>query len=356
MADDLGERTEEPTPKRREEARQRGQIARSQDMTAAIIMIGAASILFLFGREMLLSMARFTKFSLAPGVLDSDLKGTALLGDLTIVSGEMLRLVVPVMLVMFLVAGVAQVMQVGALFTIKPLKPNWKKFNVITGLGKLFSRKSFVKGVIDILKLTLIAAVTIAIARFEMTKVAHLASLSVLDALVVVAWILVRVAVAVLLILLFVGIIDWLFQRWQTTQDLKMTRQEVRDERKASEGDAEVKSRRLRIARQIALQRINTDVPKADVIVTNPTHYSIALRYDAETMAAPRVIAKGADYLALRIRQIATMHGVPIVERPPLARALYHQVEVGREVSLEHYEAVAEVLAYVYRLEGKVAS
>ena len=268
----------------------------------------------------------------------------------------MLRLVVPVMLVMFLVAGLAQFTQVGALFSLKPLRPNWKKFNVIAGLGKLFSKKSAVKGVIDVLKLGLIAGVTIAITRSEMAEVAHLAALPLIEGIIVVCWMLVRVAVWILLILLLIGFLDWMFQRWQTTQDLKMTRQEVRDERKASEGDAEVKARRLRIARQIALQRINADVPKADVIVTNPTHYSVALRYDPNTMAAPRVLAKGADYLALRIRQIATAHGVPIVERPPLARALYHQVEVGREVSIEHYEAVAEVLAYVYRLEGKMAS
>ncbi|MCA9293678.1 MAG: flagellar biosynthesis protein FlhB [Phycisphaerales bacterium] len=356
MADDLGERTEDPTPKRRQEAREKGQIARSQDLSAAIIMIGAAVILIAFGREMIFSMARFTRFSFDANTLGSDLTGGALPADLRIIAGEMLRLTIPIMVIMFLVAGLAQFTQVGVLFSIKPLRPNWKKFNIITGLGKFFSKKSAVKGVIDILKLALIASVTIAIARSEMDQIAHLATLPLLEGIIVIAWLLMRVTVWILLILLLIGFVDWMFQRWQTTQDLKMTRQEVRDERKASEGDAEVKSRRLRIARQIALQRINADVPKADVIVTNPTHYSVALRYDPDTMAAPRVVAKGADYLALRIRQIATMHGVPIVERPPLARALYHQVEVGREVSLEHYEAVAEVLAYVYRLEGKMAS
>jgi flagellar biosynthetic protein FlhB len=151
--------------------------------------------------------------------------------------------------------------------------------------------------------------------------------------------------------MLIIGVADYMYQRWQYTQDLKMTRHEVTDERKSMEGDPEIKARRFRMARQMALQRVNQAVPKADVIVTNPTHFSVALRYDAETMAAPRVVAKGVDFLAMRIRQIAMTHGVPIVERPPLARALYYGVEVGRDVPAEHYQAVAELLAYVYRLD-----
>ncbi|RMD61134.1 MAG: flagellar biosynthesis protein FlhB, partial [Planctomycetota bacterium] len=137
---------------------------------------------------------------------------------------------------------------------------------------------------------------------------------------------------------------------------LKMTKQEVKDERKASEGDTETKRRRLSMARELLLQRLQVDVPRADVVVANPTHFAVALRYDAQTMRAPRVVAKGADHVAIRIRLIAAAHNVPIVERPPLARALYYAVEPGQEVPVEHYEAVAEVLAYVYRLEGRAAS
>ncbi len=356
MAEDMGEKTEDPTAKRRYDSRQRGQVAKSNDLSGAIIMIGAAGILAFFGREMLAGLARLTQFSLGTGVLDADLTIGSLPRDLQITVGEMARLVLPVMLIMFFVAAVAQILQVGALFTLQPLKPNWKKFNIIAGFGKFFSRKNFVKGAIDVMKLTLIASVTAAVVRSEMANIAHLAMLPITEALVIAAWIMLHVAAWVLLILFVLGILDFLFQRWQTTHDMRMTRQEVRDERKASDGDPETKSRRMRMARQIALQRIGADVPKADVIVTNPTHYSVALQYEVGTMSAPRVIAKGADFLALRIRQIAALNGVPIIERPPLARALYHQVDVGREVSLEHYEAVAEVLAYVYRLEGKMAS
>ncbi len=142
-----------------------------------------------------------------------------------------------------------------------------------------------------------------------------------------------------------------MFQRWQHKQDLKMTKHEVKEERKSMEGDPQLKGRRARMMQEIAQQKAQAEVPKADVVVTNPTHYSVALRYDAETMRAPRVVAKGVDHLALHIRHIARTHGVPIVERPPLARGLYFGVDAGREVPAEFYEAVAEVLAFVYRIE-----
>jgi len=151
-------------------------------------------------------------------------------------------------------------------------------------------------------------------------------------------------------------VVDLLYQRWQHTEDLKMTKQQVKDERRSSEGDPEVKSRRFQMAREIIRQRLGAAVPEADVVVTNPTHFAAALKYDSDEMAAPRLVAKGADHLAMQIRLIAVAHGVPIVERPPLARALYRNVEVGQEVPSDLYEAVAEVLAYVYRLEGRAAS
>jgi len=154
-------------------------------------------------------------------------------------------------------------------------------------------------------------------------------------------------------ILLLIGIIDWLYQRWQHKEDLKMTKQQVKDERRSMEGDPQVKGRRLRMMRDILVQQIQANVPVADVVVTNPTHFAVALRYDTETMRAPRVVAKGGDYMAQRIRLVAASAGVPIIERPPLARGLYFGTEVGQEISPVYYEAVAEILAYVYRLDNE---
>jgi flagellar biosynthetic protein FlhB len=152
-------------------------------------------------------------------------------------------------------------------------------------------------------------------------------------------------------VMLVMGAADFLFQKWNHTQELKMTKQDVKDERRSMEGDPQIKGKRFKMGREIMRQRIGAAVPKADVIVTNPTHFSVAIQYDPETMAAPRVVAKGADELAMTIRHLARMHGVPILERPPLARALYRHVDVGREIHPQYYEAVAQVLSYVYRIE-----
>ena len=180
--------------------------------------------------------------------------------------------------------------------------------------------------------------------------------LSIINAVEIIADLMLIVALTVLAILILLAILDFLYQKWQTTQDLKMTKHEVKDERKSMEGNPEVRAKRMKMARQMAMQRLGRDVPDADVVVTNPTHVSVALKYDSEMMAAPRVVAKGADFVALRIRQIAATHGVPIVERPPLARALYARCEVGDEIPERDYEAVAEILAYVYRVSGEAVS
>jgi len=159
--------------------------------------------------------------------------------------------------------------------------------------------------------------------------------------------------VRVAAVLLILGLLDFFYQRWQTEQDMKMTKEEVKEELKRHEGDPLVKQRRRKVAQQLMMQRLATDVPKADVVVTNPTHVSVALQYDSDTMHAPKLIAKGADLMALRIRQIASAHRVPVVERPPLARAIFSAVEVGQEIPQEYYAAVAEILAYVYRISGR---
>ena len=160
-------------------------------------------------------------------------------------------------------------------------------------------------------------------------------------------------ALRLALVLLVMALIDWTFQRWQHERDMRMSKQEIKEEMRRMEGDPMVKQRRGRVARQLVLQRVASAVPKADVVVTNPTHFAVALRYDAATMRAPKVVAKGADLLAARIRQLAMIHGIPMVERKALAQAIYKTVEVGQEVPSQYYGAIAEILAYVYRLSGR---
>ena len=353
---DLGEKTEQPTTKRLLDARERGQVARSLDLAAAVVLTGALVLLIALGEPLLRTLTHITRHNLQPSVLGQGILPESVGGDLMLTIGTCAAVLVPIMVLMFFIAYISGLMQVGFLLTLKPLEPKLERLNIVQGVGRLFSKRSLVKGGLDVGKLLVIAIVVSLVIRARMDELVGLSALSLGAGVAVSLRLVAEMAIWCLAVLFTLGILDWLYQKWQRTEDLKMTRQEVKDERKTTDGDAQMKSRRMQMARTIAMQRLGNDVPEADVIVTNPTHYSVALKYDSESMVAPRVVAKGADYLALRIRQIATTNGIPIVERPPLARALYAQVDVGQEIHSEHYEAVAEVLAFVYRLDRRAAS
>lgn len=355
MAEDLGEKTEEPTPKRLSEARSEGRVAKSADLTAAVLLSFAVLLLTLYSRTLF-----FTAQAILREALSSSLASDATVeGALEFAAFAFVRagaLVAPALLLVAAGALVVQYLQVGWLLTLKPLKPKLSQLNVVNGFKKLFNKRSAVKLAVNLAKLAVVGTLAWVVASGAWPSVVALPTLHTKAALVEALRILLRLAIWLLVAMFVIGVIDFIYQKWQHRQDLKMTKQEVKDERKASEGDTETKGRRLKMARDLLLQRLQVDVPRADVVVTNPTHFAVALRYDAQTMRAPRVLAKGADHVAIRIRLIAAAHRVPIVERPPLARALYYAVEPGQEVPVEHYEAVAEVLAYVYRLEGRAAS
>jgi flagellar biosynthetic protein FlhB len=331
-------------------------LARSQDLSSAALLLFALLALAAVGGPLLRGMASYMRLEIEEGTVagaaEVDDARIALVGAAT----RSLMIAGPSLLLLFGAAYLAHIFQVGWLVTLKPLQPNLGRLNVIKGIGKLFSRRNLVKGIINIAKVAVVAAVAILVTRSEVGGLVSLPRMSMAQGIVFTGGLIMKLALWLLAVLLLLGVIDYVYQRWQHGQDLRMSKQEVKDERRSTEGDPHVKARRQRIARQIAMQRLRSDVPRADVVVTNPTHYAVALRYDTATMRAPKVVAKGADYLALQIRLIAATHGGPIVERPALARALYANVEVGREVPVEQYEAVAEVLAYVYRLEGRAAS
>lgn len=356
MAEDMGEKTEQPTSKRLSDAREKGEVGKSQDLTAAIIMTGALVLMIVFAQNTLVRTAAITRHNLDPETIASSLLVGDIVADLNQTGYQMAMILAPFMILMVLICWLAQFLQVGWLLSAKPLTPKLDKLSPLKGLKRLFSKRSVIKGALDLLKFALVGGVAYIAVLFERELIAALPSLTVMQGVIVAAEIIVRVAVWAVLMLIILGLADYAYQKWQRTQDLKMSKHEVKDERKSMEGDMEQKAKRLRMGREIAMQRLQMDVPKADVIVTNPTHFAVALKYDKESMDAPRVIAKGGDYMAMRIRQIATTAGVPIVERPPLARALYHHVEVGQQIHPEHFEAVAEVLAYVYRLDGRMAS
>ena len=258
----------------------------------------------------------------------------------------------PVLLILFAIAFLAQLVQVGWHVSLEPLEPKLDRLNPLNGVKRIVGKRGMVKTAVSVLKLSVAATVAISVIASEWTSISQLAVLEVRPLYAAITGVITRIAAWVLALLLIIGIADLFYQRWQHSRDLRMTKQEVKDEQRSMEGDVETKGRRLRMARQIALQRLKQSVPKADVIVTNPTHFAVALQYDPKNMSAPRVVAKGADFMAFRIREIAAANNIPIVEKPPLARALYHEAPVGRQIAPEFYEAVAEILAYVYRLKG----
>jgi flagellar biosynthesis protein FlhB len=355
LAEELGERTELPTGKRLQEARGRGQVAKSQDLTAAIDLIGGAILIVTLGGTAVGALAVLMRQVLEGQAPGSGFDAESARETIAWAGVQLARIAAPALGVMFLLAVLSQVAQIGWHLTTDPLRPRIERLNPVGGFKKLFNVRNLVKTLVNSVKLGLVAVVATLLIRRFLPAIAALPMLEMAPALYKMLQLSAQLAAALLVLLLVIGLADYLYQRWQHTQDLRMTKQEVKEERRSMEGDPDIKAKRFRMAREIAMHRIQQSVPTADVIVTNPTHFSVALKYDAGKMHAPRVVAKGADFLAVHIRHVAAANGVPIVERPPLARGLYWGVDIGREIAPEFYEAVAEVLAYVYRLKGKVA-
>ncbi len=353
MAESNFEKTEAPTPRRRQEARASGNVARSADLTAACILLASIVLLYVFGFKILTGMKVVVR-----GMLDASRVANPTRSDdiavLAAFAGRVvLDAVAPLCLGITAVALLASVAQVGFIFTTKPLEPSLSKISVLEGVKKMMDARAGMRLLMSLGKILLIAAVAIAMIVQDLPRMVLLAQMEVLPMFANACELVYLMALKLAMVLLVLALLDYAFQRWKHNRDLRMTKQEVKEEMKRMDGDPLVKQRRARVARQLALQRIGQAVPNADVVVTNPTHFSVALRYDATSMIAPKVVAKGADFLAMRIRQLAVANGVPIVEKKELARTLYHGVEVGREVPPQFYGAVAEILAYVYRISGR---
>lgn len=353
MAEDLGEKTEAPTGRRLADARERGSIAKSQDLSAAIDLIAGVLLIAIFGGALLRAFAGVMRHVLATP--SETLNARALGGVLRSIAWESMLAVAPILGMLVVVAIGAQLVQVGFVFSTTPLEPKWERLNPFVGFGKIFNRRNGVRTVTSVVKLVVMSLVAWVYVRSRLGMVAGLPLLTTFAGVAVIGRLIMELLAWLLAVMLIIGAADYLYQRWQHTRDLRMSKEEVKDERRSMDGDPTIKGKRLKMMRDMAVQRINAAVPKADVIVTNPTHYSVAIRYDSDTMRSPRVVAKGVDAMAMRIRQVAMIHKVPIVERPPLARGLYFGVEVGQEIKPEFYQAVAELLAYVYRLEKAAA-
>ena len=350
MPDDAGDKTEAPTPRRRQEAREEGNVAKSTDLTAAAMLMAACLVLWLGGDRLLVHGRDVLVSMLGGSATPHPARAEGVVQILGIGGWAMVEALGPLLLAVMAIGIIVMAVQVGPVLSAKPITPSLNKLNPAKGFKNIFGLRAAVRLGMSLGKVIIVGAVAAWVIRDELPAVLQLAGLEVGPAFVASAQLTFALAIKLAAVLLVLALLDYAYQKWQQEQDLKMTKQEVREEHKRMDGDPSIKQRRQRVARQLAMQRLSGSVPTADVIVTNPTHFAVALKYTAGEMAAPKVVAKGADFMAMRVRQLAAQHSIPVVERPPLARALFAGCEVGQQVPPEHYAAVAEVLAYVYRL------
>ncbi|HEX5207080.1 MAG TPA: flagellar biosynthesis protein FlhB [Steroidobacteraceae bacterium] len=351
MAENDQERTERPTAKRLEKAREEGQVPRSVELNAAAVLLVTAGGLHFLGGSIGAALFDIMKSALSISPSEAVDPGLAL----SAASAEMLRGLVacaPVLGLTLVAALVAPLALGGWNLSFGALAPDFTRLDPIAGFGRFFSARGAVELGKAFGKFLIVATVAVVVLRKQSP---HLLALGAAPLPVAIAQSANLASDALLAVsggLVIIAAIDVPFQLWQYTDKLKMTRDEIRQEFKESEGAPEVRSRIRRTQREYARRRMMHEVPKADVVVVNPTHFAVALRYDESRMRAPLVVAKGTDLVAARIREIATEHSVPIFEAPPLARALHHSVEIGSEVPATLYVAVAQVLTYIYQVKA----
>jgi flagellar biosynthetic protein FlhB len=351
-SDEFGERTEQPTERRRTQAREQGNIARSTDLTAALLMLTATGALQFLGGSLFETLARFTLAALsAPPQVKFDLDHW-LQGNWVLL-GLIATAALPILLLMMAGGLVANVVQVGFLWSPDALLPKWERLSPASGLSRIFSLHSVARLGGSLGKLVVLAAVAFSYLRLHLPMIEQLAGLDTPALVMQYGRCLVELAFYLSLSLVGLAIFDYGFQFWKHEQDLRMTKQEIREELKEMEGDPQIRSRRRDAHRKLAEARQLKDVAASDVVITNPTEIAVAIQYDPKRMPAPMVVAKGMGEIAAQIRRIAAANGVPILERKPLARALYRQVRVGGVIPADMYEVFVEILAYVYRVTGR---
>lgn len=352
MPEQDADKSQEPTPHRRQQAREQGHVAKSQDLASAMILILGLLCLLMLGGGLINFLGRLCKRQLeGEAWLSADVDFA--LAEWNAVLSELAWVLLPIFGLLFLGAVAVNLAQIGFLFLPEKLAPDITRLDPIRGLRRLFSLTNAMRLAFGIFKILVIAAVALVSLYNQRDTILGLTGLSVPEIAHYIVHVLFWTAVKIGVALLILALLDYSFQRWKHEQDIRMTPQEVREEMKNLEGNPQVIARRRQVQRQLALNRLSEAVPKADVVITNPTELAVAIQYELETMAAPIVVAKGAGVIAQRIRKLALEHGIPVVEKKPLAQALYREVEINQPIPADKYAAVAEVLAYVYQLQGK---
>ena len=345
-----GDKTEEPTAKKREEAAKKGQVGKSQEVSTAFVLLIAFFVIKALWQQIYANIAQYTVyiFSHLNQTIDVETILNLFLGMVLV----LIRTAFPVMLAVMVVGLAVNIAQSGWHFNTEKLEPKLGNLNPINGFGRFFSKRALVELVKSLLKIAIIGFFIYNYLKDEIFTMPQFIFYDLGTSLEKISNIIFGLVFQVIGVIMVLAFADLAYQKWQTTQDLKMTKQEVKDEFKQVEGDPQIKGKIRQKQRQMAMSRMMQEVPKADVIVTNPTHFAVALKYE-KGMMATRVVAKGADFVAQKIKSVGRENDVPLVENRPLARALYASAEVGDYVPRELYQSVAEVLAYVYRLKHR---
>lgn len=350
---DDSQKTEEPSAKKLEESRKKGQIPVSREVNTWLMLLAATVMIGTMAPGTMGSLQAVMKTYLEHA---HDLPGAP--GGMRIVLHdgflEALKIIALPLVLLMLVGIIGPFGQVGPIFAPEVIKPDLSKISIIKGFERLFSKRSLIEFVKGILKLLVVSLVGVIILYPYFDKFEHMVGLPIPLLMKELSELVMQMMIGILIVLAVIAGVDLVYQRYEHYQKMRMTKQELKDEYKQSEGDPHIKGRLRQLRAERARQRMMQNVPKADVVITNPTHYSIALQYDSETMAAPKCVAKGVDLVALRIREIAKEHNVMLYENVPLARTLYDVVEVDETIPPEQYKAVAEVISFVFKAKGKL--
>jgi flagellar biosynthesis protein FlhB len=352
MAEQSGEKSFDATPHRRQQAREQGQVAYSQDLGSAALLVVGVIVLWNGGGEIIHLTARYMEQQLANADSLSADRAEFVAHSFRVLQTFGVALL-PILGLLAAAGALSTILQIGLLFVPERLRPDISRLSLLAGVKRVLSLQGAARLGFGLVKICIVAVVAGFILYGRRNEVLHAGELPVGELALMLIDITFSTALWVGVALFTLALLDYGFQKWKHEKDLMMTHQEIREEMKNLQGDPQIVARRRAIQRQMALNRIGDKVPKADVVVTNPTELAIAIQYDPEKMAAPIVVAKGAGVIAQRIRRLALEHNIPVVERKPLAQLLYKEVDVNRPVPDESYAAVAEVLAYVYQLKGK---
>lgn len=348
------EKTEQPTPRKRQELKEKGEVAKSKELPSVAVLLAALISLSLFGSYMYNHIQIIMKgaFSL-PSIHNFNIPEFLKFAQNII--GRLIILLSPLFAAIFITAILSNIMQVGFILSGESIIPKLSKIDPIKGFGRLFSKQAFMEFIKSLLKLSIVGGIAFLTVKGEMNNFVLLGDMELNSIFVYILKIFFKIFIRCSLAMIILVVIDYAFQRWEFEKRIRMTKQEVKDDFKKSEGDPLIKSRIKSIQMEMARKRMMQAVPEADVVITNPTHLAVALKYDSSTMNAPKLIAKGSRKIAEKIKDVASKHRIPILENKELARNIYSLVEVGQEIPPELYQTVAELLAYIYRLKSNYA-